>query len=68
MPPAVDEDFVGSSDDYNGLSGAPLVGNGLVGIHSQNQRPTAAALEQVGADEFMFISYSRADLLPKFLS
>lgn len=65
MPPAIDEAFVGSSEDYNGLSGAPLIGSGLVGIHSQNRRPTAAALEQVGADELMFISYSRADLLPK---
>lgn len=65
MPPAIDEDFVGNSDDYRGLSGAPLIGSGLVGIHSQNRRPTAAALEQVGAEELMFIAYSRADLLPK---
>lgn len=68
MPPAIDADFVGSDDDYNGLSGAPIIGNGLVGINSQNAHPPAAALEQAGSDEFMFISYSRADLLPKLLA
>lgn len=67
LPHAIDEDFVGNNGDYNGLSGAPLIGSGLVGVHSQNRRPTAAALEQVGADEFMFIAYSRADLIPKLL-
>lgn len=68
MPPAIDADFVGSNDDYNGLSGAPIIGNGLVGVHSQNVHPPAAVLEQFGGDEFMLILYSRADLLAKLLA
>lgn len=65
MPPAIDTEFVGSDDDYNGFSGAPITDNGLVGIHSQNQRPPEQAVDD--ANEFMLISYSRADLLPKIL-
>jgi hypothetical protein len=68
VPPAIDADFVGNNDDYNGFSGAPIIGNGLVGVHSQNAHPPAAALEQTGSDEFVFIFYSRADLLPKLLA
>lgn len=67
LPTAIDEDFVDSNNYYNGLSGSPLIGDGLVGVHSQNRRPPAAALEQMGVDDCMFISYSRADILPKML-
>lgn len=65
MPTAIDEDFVGSTDDYNGLSGAPVIGDGLVGVHSQSLQLPAAAFEQTGCDEFMPILYTRADILPR---
>jgi len=68
MPPAIDAEFVGNNDDYNGLSGAPIIGDELIGIHSQNKRPPAHALKQNGLDEFVFIVYTRADVLPKLLS
>jgi len=67
MPHAIDADFVGNDDDYNGLSGAPIIGSGLIGIHSQNNRLSADVLKENGLDEFVTVSYTRADVLPKLL-
>lgn len=61
MPVAIDADFVGSNDQYNGFSDALVIGDGLVEIHSYNNRLPKAAVEQAGLDEYMLISYTRAD-------
>lgn len=68
MAVAADEEFVGADEDYNGLSGAPVLGNGLMGIHSLNWEPPKEALEETGEDEFMFLIYSRAEILPELLT
>lgn len=62
----IDEELVGNDDVYNGLSGAPVLGEGLVGIHSHTTRIPKAAANQFD-DDFVFCVYSRADVLPYVL-
>ena len=63
----IDKEFVGADEDYNGLSGSPVIGDNLVGIHSQNVAPLDEAIEQRGDGDFMLCCYTRADVLPELL-
>lgn len=63
----VDDNFVGNNEDYNGLSGAPVLGDGLVGVHGWNKFPRQY-LEQTGEDEVMLMVYWRAEILPELLN
>jgi hypothetical protein len=62
-----DEQIVGDNESYTGLSGAPVLGDDLVGIHSYNSKPPSEALEKYRGDDFMWLMYSRAEILPKLL-
>jgi len=58
---AIDEKAVGA---YNGLSGAPVLGNGIVGIHTADQPVPDAVYQQTSSDEFRLLIYWRAEILP----
>lgn len=64
---ATDDEFVGDDTDYNGLSGSPILGNGLVGIHSQNWKLPSEAVDRIEGGKIMQIIYSRAGVLPRML-
>jgi len=62
-----DEKIVGDNEAYNGLSGAPVLGDDLVGIHSYNCKLSSEPLEKFDGADFMCLMYSRAEILPKML-
>jgi hypothetical protein len=66
MAHGIDETFVGDESNYNGLSGSPILGDGLVGIHSNTTTPPSVTFEDY--DEFLYIMYTRAEVLPHMLS
>lgn len=68
MAPGIDESFVGPDEEYNGLSGAPILGDGLVGIHALNENLSPRIQEQFDGDKFTLLAYTRADILPKVLN
>lgn len=68
MAPVIDETFVGADEEYTGLSGAPILGDGLVGVHATNQNLPPRILDQFDGDEFTLLAYTRADILPKILN
>ncbi|MFP8953141.1 hypothetical protein ACLI4Z_09245 [Natrialbaceae archaeon A-arb3/5] len=59
---AIDENLVGS---YDGLSGAPVLGNELVGMHAVDIPVPEHYIKQTGDDEFRLMVYWRAGILPK---
>jgi hypothetical protein len=61
---AIDENNVG---EYDGLSGAAVLGNGLVGIHAADIPTKNVPVEKYGFDEFRLLVYWRAEILPKLL-
>ena len=61
---AIDENL---TDSYDGLSGAPVLGDGLVGIHAANIPVPEKHIEQSGGDEFRLMVYWRAVILPKLV-
>lgn len=63
-----DTDTGTQSSEYNGFSGSPILGDGLVGIHMSNQKVTAIDTNAGSSDEEMMILYWRADVLPQLLS
>jgi hypothetical protein len=68
MPTAFDSTFVGSDEAYNGLSGSPIVGENLIGIHSRNLQLPDGVFEANNMAESMPIVYTRADVLPELLN
>jgi len=68
MPIAIDEEFVGHNTDYEGFSGAPIIGRKLVGIHAMNVVYDQSLFDHLNEDRFMVIRYTRADVLPKLLN
>jgi hypothetical protein len=63
-----DTDTGTQSSEYNGFSGSPILGDGLVGIHMSNQKVSAIGTNTGSSDEEMMILYWRADVLPQLLS
>lgn len=63
----INEEFVGSDEEYQGLSGSPVLGDGLLGMHMANWMPPEEAINQLGGDESMMTIYTRSKILPKLL-
>ena len=63
----IDSTFMRPDDEYNGLSGAPVLGNGLVGIHSQNADSSRMLVDKIGQDDCMITIYTRAEILSPML-
>ena len=61
----IDEKFVGKKEEYNGLSGSPILGDGLVGIHSHTADLPTDAMQHY--NEFRYVVYTRAEVLPHML-
>ena len=55
------------SPEYNGFSGSPVLGNGLVGIHESNTRVPVKNMKTGETGELMVINYWRADILTLLL-
>jgi len=68
MPRAVDEEFVGHNTDYEGFSGAPIIGRKLVGIHAMNIVDYQGPTRYFTGNKLVMIGYTRADVLPKLLN
>lgn len=64
----IDKDLQIADEDYNGLSGAPVLGDGLVGIHSSTKTVSAAITSKHGFEPFRNAIYWRAELFPDLLS
>lgn len=62
-----DEDFVGDGAAYRGLSGAPVLGSGLTGIHVSNWSVPEEAIAMTGENEFEMTIFVRATVLPPLL-
>jgi hypothetical protein len=60
----LDEAFSGPDKAYNGLSGAPVLGDGLVGIHSFNAQASRAAVAESGND-YVRLGFTRAERIRK---
>lgn len=58
-------EFVGEDEDYNGYSGSPVIGDGLVGIHTGNMLVESRHFEENG--DTMTTLYWRADILKQLL-
>lgn len=62
-----DKDFVGEGSAYRGLSGAPVLGRGLTGVHILNWSVPQKAIAMTGGDEFEMMVFVRATVLPELL-
>lgn len=63
-----DTDTGTESSEYNGFSGSPILGDGLVGIHLANQKFVASDPNVASSDDEMAILYWHAGILPQLLS
>lgn len=63
----INENFVGADEQYNGMSGAPVVGDGLIGVHEANLSPPEKVSQATDIDDFEYILYWRAEYLPELL-
>ena len=52
-----------SAGDYEGLSGAPVIGDGLVGIHTYDATLPDEALERIGESHAHNVGYFRSNVL-----
>ena len=66
MAVGTDLDFVGADSDYNGFSGSPIIGDGLVGIHGSNATVPDVPINSYD-QEVVAIHYWRAAVLPELL-
>lgn len=57
-----------AAGNYNGLSGAPIIGDGLVGIHSYDHALPTEALMPLGEQHVRVLGYFRAEILGKVLT
>jgi hypothetical protein len=64
---AFDTDDGTQSSEYRGLSGSPVLGEGLVGIHQANQHLVPNDSNMHSNDDEMALVYGRAAILPKLL-
>jgi hypothetical protein len=63
----IDENFVGTDEQYKGMSGAPVIGDGLVGVHEANLSPPEGVSQATNIDDFEYVLYWQADYLPELL-
>lgn len=63
-----DTDTGTQSSEYNGFSGSPILGDGLVGIHMSNQDVTSIDTNTGSSGDKMAILYWHAGILPQLLS
>jgi hypothetical protein len=64
MAAGIDPTFVGDREEFKGLSGAPVLGQGLLGIYSHGGKTYTDEFHQPGIDTSSLIYYTQADVLP----
>lgn len=57
-----------AAGNYEGLSGSPIIGDGLVGVHSYDNALPTEALMQLGEQHVRVLGYFRAEILGKVLT
>lgn len=62
-----DEEVVGEGSTYTGLSGSPVIGSELAGVHILNWQMPQEAQAMTEGDEFTMMVYARTPILPKLL-
>jgi hypothetical protein len=60
----IDPTFAGDHDELKGLSGAPVLGQGLLGVYSRGGKTELNMLNQSGGDTSSLVYYTQADVLP----